>query len=96
MDDSLRHPNIIYFGVSVVKFENLGILFLALLQTALVPYTTVYVLLALFGFQQPTYLYINGFEDFPLPVLMGLLIGSWLMIYGACQGWRELLNEERK
>jgi hypothetical protein len=94
MDNSLRYPNVIQFGGSVVKFENLGILFLVLLQTVLVPYTTVYVLLALFGFQQSAYLYINGFEDFPLPVLMALLIGSWLMIYGACQGWRELLNEE--
>ena len=80
----------------MVKFENLGILFLALLQTVLVPYTTLYFLLAFSGFQQAAYFYINGLEDLPLSVLVSLLIGSWLLIYGAYQSWRELLNKERK
>jgi hypothetical protein len=80
----------------LVKFGNLGILFLALMETLLVPYTVFYVALSLLGFEQPAYLYVNGFEDFPSAVLVSLLGGAGLMIYGAYRSWQELMKEEQK
>ena len=74
----------------MVKFGNLGILLLALLQTMLVPYTVCYVALSFMGFEQPAYLYVNGLEDFPSPVLICLLGGAGLMVYGAYRSWQEL------
>jgi hypothetical protein len=79
-----------------VKFGNLGILFLALLQTLLVPYTVLYIALSFLGFKQPGYLYMNILEDLPSTVLICLLGGAGLMIYGAYQSWQELVKEEQK
>lgn len=79
-----------------MKFGNLGILFLALLQTFLVPYTVFYVALSFLGFKQPAYLYVNGFEDFPSTILICLLGGAGLMIYGAYRSWQELVKEEQE